>query len=300
MPDSTNADAVDLFCGPGGWDLAAHELGLSVFGIDNEPVVAETRTAAGLHTMLADLGQLDPRTLGVTAEGLIASPPCPDWSAAGSKLGRDGATGWLIDIVPAWVNHLEPDWIACEQVPGALEVWRQHAELYRTLGYWVWAGKLNAADYGVPQKRIRAVLIASRTRPITEPLATHAEHPGTTLTNQELEPWVPMISVLGEGIWPAWTARPATTVCGDPRVWQPGHKVNQADRDRLGVDEANARYVDRAGTTALRLTLEQRLALQSFPPGYKVAGNKGQQDTQVGNAVPPLLARAILAEATGR
>ena len=37
MPDTTAADAIDLFCGPGGWDIAAHQMGLTVFGIDAVP-----------------------------------------------------------------------------------------------------------------------------------------------------------------------------------------------------------------------------------------------------------------------
>jgi site-specific DNA-cytosine methylase len=90
---------------------------------------------------------------------------------------------------------------------------------------------------------------------------------------------------------PGWVhKRPATTVMGDTRIWPPGHKVNAADikarRDHL--------YTTRAGNTALRLTISQLGVLQSFPVDYPWQGNKTQQAKQVGNAVPPLLAAAML------
>jgi DNA (cytosine-5)-methyltransferase 1 len=69
--------------------------------------------------------------------------------------------------------------------------------------------------------------------------------------------------------------RPATTVQGNPRVGRPDHK----DRDAVPV------------------TLEEAAILQGFPPDYPWQGTKTQRSTQVGNAVPPPFARAVLAEA---
>lgn len=90
--------------------------------------------------------------------------------------------------------------------------------------------------------------------------------------------------------------RPATTVTTDPRLWPPGHKINQDDIDRLGQAEAEARYGDRRGTDAIRLTINQAARLQTFPDGYPWQGSKTSQFTQCGNAVPPLLALHLLAE----
>ncbi len=98
--------------------------------------------------------------------------------------------------------------------------------------------------------------------------------------------------------------RPATTIAGDSRVWPPGHKVNASDVARLG-DAAHERYGDRAGTNAERVTVAEAAALQSYPPGFvwdvMVDGPKGpkpitrtKQFLTIGNAVPPLLAEAIL------
>ncbi len=86
--------------------------------------------------------------------------------------------------------------------------------------------------------------------------------------------------------------RPATTVQGDPRIWPPGHKVNQVDRDRN--PDADERYGDRAGKNARRVTIAEAAVLQGFRPDYPFQGTKTSQFRQVGNAVPPPMAAAVL------
>ena len=75
------------------------------------------------------------------------------------------------------------------------------------------------------------------------------------------------------------TKRPATTVAGDPRIPPPGHHG----------------HGEQGGKDAIRVSIEEAAVLQSFPPGYIFKGSRTKQFEQVGNAVPPLLARAILA-----
>jgi len=87
--------------------------------------------------------------------------------------------------------------------------------------------------------------------------------------------------------------RPATTVAGDPRVHPPGHKRN-SDDEAAGRDH----YEGRAGENAVRVTVEEASILQSFPPDYPWQGSRTAQFQQIGNAVPPLLARAVLAALT--
>jgi DNA (cytosine-5)-methyltransferase 1 len=89
--------------------------------------------------------------------------------------------------------------------------------------------------------------------------------------------------------------QPATTLAGDSRVWPRGHKVNADDIRRLGEEEARERYGDRAGTDSVRVTIEEAAVLQSYPADFPFQGNKGKRFLQVGNAVPPKLAEAILA-----
>jgi len=92
----------------------------------------------------------------------------------------------------------------------------------------------------------------------------------------------------------SWTHLPATTVQGDSRIWPRGHKINQADIDRLGEEEAKARYGDRAGAKARRVTVEEAGTLQGFPADFPWQGSKTSQFRQVGNAVNPGVAEAVL------
>jgi DNA (cytosine-5)-methyltransferase 1 len=74
--------------------------------------------------------------------------------------------------------------------------------------------------------------------------------------------------------------RPATTVNGDARISAPGHH----DEHESGSQQKNA----------VRVTVEEAAILQSFPPDMLWQGSKTAKFRQIGNAVPPLLARAIL------
>lgn len=373
---------VDLYAGAGGWSCAARRLGLEVVGLELDPAACDTRRAARLPTIRTDLQhyQLPPAT---QLDGLIASPPCQIFSAAGNRLGarllpvlvaelRTHGWAWpghrfppdarLLWLVADWWDRHRPRWVACEQVPSVLPFWEALADRMRTAGWSAWTGVVDAANYGVPQNRRRAILLAHADRPAGRPEPTHAKVPPLTLFGPELEPWVSMADALG---WPdAWVldqregspnrtreldrpaptvtarpsthwvldrregprdgrnpprtldrpaptvttsavdrnwawSRPATTVTTNARIWPPGHKLNQSDIDRLGREQAEAPYAGRAGTDAIRVTPIEAAALQTFPACWPWRGTKSEQARQIGNAVPPLLAEAILTSVLG-
>lgn len=109
-------------------------------------------------------------------------------------------------IEPARFIHAgNPEWVTLEQVPEVLPLWRVYVAELKKRGYSAWCGKLNAADYGVPQTRERAILIASRVRRVSRPVPTHYNpRKGDQLWG---EPWVSMAEALGWGA----TGRPAPT-----------------------------------------------------------------------------------------
>jgi DNA (cytosine-5)-methyltransferase 1 len=82
-----DADVVDLFAGPGGWDVAARRLGMDPVGVELDAAACATRAAAGLRTLRGDVAALDPRAFAAV-RGVIASAPCPTFSAAGNGGGR--------------------------------------------------------------------------------------------------------------------------------------------------------------------------------------------------------------------
>lgn len=201
---------IDLFAGPGGWSeglrMLSPELHATEIGLEWDAAACETRAAAGHATIRTDIAAYAFAQFGDRVTGLIASPPCQDFSLAGKRAGIEGERGQLIREVLRWSEGLRPEWIACEQVPPALPVWRDYETELRKLGYYTWSGVLNAADYGVPQTRRRAILLASRMGPIGPPDPTHDRHPEPSLFGDALRPWVSMADALGWGRpKPAWT-----------------------------------------------------------------------------------------------
>jgi DNA (cytosine-5)-methyltransferase 1 len=217
---------VDLFAGPGGWSEGLRMLGLSDIGIELDAAACATRSAARHRTIRADVTTYPTAPFVGKTWGLIASPPCQDFSVAGKMAGRTGEKGQLIDDVPRWVDDLRPEWVALEQVPPALEVWQEFAFLFRSWGYSVWCGILNAADYGVPQTRKRAILVASRVRPALPPLPTHERNAQEALFDTRL-PWVSMAQALG------WTSDVGFPRLDDTGTSEDGYR----ERDWRSSDE---------------------------------------------------------------
>lgn len=226
---------VDLYAGPGGWDEGLRLLGLATVGIEWDAAACDTAHAAGHLRIQADVSTYCIEAFA-GATGLVASPPCQAWSMAGKRAGEvdrarahalvdayaDGADqpggGWADDrshhaAQPVrWVRDLRPRWVALEQVPPVLGLWQHIAERLRRWGYSTWTGVLNSADYGVPQTRERAFLLARLGGSVAPPEPTHARQPaGPDLLGSVRAPWVSMAEALG------WVGvdRPARTVCGD-------------------------------------------------------------------------------------
>lgn len=212
---------LDLFAGPGGVDVGARSLGLNPLGIEFDADACATREAAGLRTVQADVAQLDPQDY--PTDILWASPPCQAFSNAGGRSGiadfdellrglalRARGEPWEANVADErsrlivepmrWIVALRPPYIALEQVPPALPIYRAYAGHLRERVYHTWTGILNAADYGVPQIRKRAFLIASLSGAVAPPVRTHARH--ASFFGEK--PWVTMAEALG---------------------WEPGEKV---------------------------------------------------------------------------
>lgn len=80
--------AADLFAGPGGWSTGAREVGVKTIGFEWCPWACLTATTAGHTRVRADVAAYPAHTLA-GLPGLIASPPCTLFSAAGHGTGRD-------------------------------------------------------------------------------------------------------------------------------------------------------------------------------------------------------------------
>jgi DNA (cytosine-5)-methyltransferase 1 len=363
-------EVVDLFAGPGGWDVAARSLGLDPLGFEIDDAACRTREAAGLRTRKADIAALDPLEFA-PCDLLIASPPCPTFSRAGKRDGiadmplvwqaaravaagepwelswRDTRSELVVEPL-RWALALQPTYLAWEQVPDVLEFWQFCAELLRPLGWSVWTGVVEAERYGVPQTRERAILVASCDSAVDPPPPTHQRYVRgepqrheVTLEGEVL-PWVSMAETLGwnpddevgfprvddkggEGYRerdrrPAsepsftigekarsWTRIPRGTVYNPRQNGASVRSINEPAPTLLasGLASGVAVWDDeqaecpRAGPNAVPIELHEAAALQTFPPDYPFGGSRSKQFEQVGNAVPPKLAEAILGNLLG-
>jgi DNA (cytosine-5)-methyltransferase 1 len=255
-----------------------------------------------------------------------------DWRAIVARC--DDARSALVVEPLRWALELEPELIALEQVPAVLPLWEAIARALEARGWSTWTGIIRAEEHGVPQTRERAILLASRTGQARPPAPTHQRHT-TARTGQAdllLPPPVSMADAVpdwspddlvgfprrndrpGGADYRERDRRPASApafaLTEKARSWTrlalrgnaqrnatvrrmaepaPTIKGGKDYRDRGWIVEAN-------GERALApLTEAEALALQTFPRDYPLQGSRTRRFLQIGNAVPPTLARALLA-----
>src|SRR6202035_3274617 len=109
----------------------------------------------------------------------------------------------------------------------------------RRMGYSAWYGKLNAADYGVPQTRERAILIASRVRQVARPEPTHYDD--RKVMQLWGTPWVSMAEALGWGA----TGRPSVAVTSGGTDTGGAEPFGHRGRDALTAEQDAGRWLMR-------------------------------------------------------
>ena len=231
--------AVDHFAGLG-WGVACHRLGIREYGVELAKSAIRMRRANGMRTIYRDVwtGLFDSEMVP-EHDLYIASPPCQTFSMAGKGEGRKALDdvlglierrayryGWLLEdlarnldprtaLVLTPLAHIwqhRPRLVALEQVPEVLPVWHAYAAVLRSIGYSVWAGIMRAEQYGVPQTRKRAILMARLDGKVEPPVPTHSRYYSTDPARLDpgVEKWVSMAEALGFGL----ESRPSPTVTG--------------------------------------------------------------------------------------
>ena len=325
MPSSTaNTRTVELFAGAGGLSLGLNMAGWDVaVAIELSPGFMNTHRAnlPDSEHLCADVRAIDFRQF--CPVGLIAGgPPCQPFSVSGKQLGNADERDMVPEFVRA-VDEARPEFFLMENVAGLtsprfLPYLTDKIRSLESLGYDVFWQVLDAADYGVPQRRLRLFVVGvPRGCKFAFPEPTHGpqgEKPFVTVRQclKDCPPDEPNLAKVVYAKNPILRRSPYAGMLlngkGRPLNLNAPSKTIPATAggnrthvlDPSGIlRKYHAHLVEggrsRRGTVegCRRLTLRESARLQTFPDWFTFTGRKSHQYCQVGNAVPPLLAAAV-------
>ncbi len=342
--------AVDLFCGGGGMTLGARQAGIDVlFAVERCRVAVATyrRNFPDTGIYVGDIRSvvsLPDKPKGAKTV-VFGGPPCQGFSTSNQRTrNAENPDNWmyreLIRVAKIW----EPDWIVIENVKGIRETLKgffltEIATSLQSEGYVTTTTSLNAVHYGVPQRRERTFVLASRSGLVVAdpptwegPLITVGEAIGDLpeLTAGATVDRLPYQKEATNRF--ARTLRNACeTVTGNLVTRNAAHVVarypyvpqggNWADipPDLMGnygdTSKCHTGIYRRLMSTEPSvvignfrknmlihpfqnrgLSVREAARIQSVPDDFCFCGSIGFQQQQVGNMVPPRLARAVFAE----
>lgn len=315
---------IDLFSGAGGLSL-----GLKRAGYDVQACVEINRDAMNtyaLHEPDAIHYNQDVKTISFEQfrgkiDVVSGGPPCQPFSVGGLRKASNDSRDMLPEFVRC-LQEVRPDAFIMENVPGLM--------LKNTRPYFDWVlaqlsaagyllnwAVLNAADYGIPQKRRRLFILGSRRVQLRFPAPTHG--PGTAREH------IGTLDVLGPnpiGDAPNCPVKYARAPDLRPSPYA-GHVYNGGGRpinpigpchtiiaasggykthwiDTLGVAPEYHAHLKNGGKPrdgevpgARRLSVEECAMIQTFPRDMVFSGARSSQYKQVGDAVPPDLAFVV-------
>lgn len=314
-PGKSEMTFVDLFCGAGGLSKGLEMSGLQgICGLDwfNEACMTYNRNFD--HPFInGDIKdpenkkkfydtvrqQLNGRKLSIVAGGF----PCQGFSMAGNRIVDDPRNSLYKELIEI-VVELQPDFVICENVKGLRTMLNGLVEKkiladFKEIGYDMTVTTLCAADYYTPQKRERVIFIGNRKglrNYHPKPILSSSEYITTgqaigDLINHPVDPAFNHVPTVHR---PDMAKRIMETPEGESlyKGYSDAWKKCPWDAPSCTIKE-NHGGVNLHPKLPRVLTAREMARLQSFPDDFIFEGKKNKQLVQIGNAVPPLLGKAI-------
>jgi DNA (cytosine-5)-methyltransferase 1 len=229
--------------------------------------------------------------------------PCQGFSMAGHRIVTDPRNNLYTDMLEI-VSNLKPDFVLMENVEGLRSmlggmIERKIIEDYKNIGYEINVTVLNSADYGVPQIRKRVIFVGNR-------LGVKNYHPKPILNENEYRTVKDGIERFlnieeNELINHIFTRHNSETIKRMKDLPE-GKSLfgNYSDAwKKTPYNQPSCTVKENHGGVNIHpivprvMTPRELASLQSFPDDFIFKGSKKWQLVQIGNAVPPLLAKAI-------
>lgn len=335
---AVNIEAIDLFCGAGGLSYGMQEAGVKIragLDLDGKCAFPFERNMPGAKFLEKDLAKTTGEELRAfytdgAVKLLAGCAPCQPFSTLRNGSDRKTNKKWpLLNEFGRMIRALEPDLVTMENVPvlRGESVFDEFIGILESYGYHVFWRVVDAADYGVPQRRKRLVLLASLHGPIR--LLDPAELGVERVTVRDAIGTLPAVAA-GE-ISPEDTMHRARAITdinlARIRASKPGgtwidwpedlrlacHKKSSGSTyksvyGRMEWDKPSGTITTQAhnfGTGRFGhpeqdrpLTLRELAILQSFPRDYSFVSDDSEVEftplgRMIGNAVPVKLGTAI-------
>lgn len=327
---SRKINVLSLFSGGGGLDIGFHDAGFNVVECNEiENRFAETLRhnaqpggrLQGTSVICEDIKDYTPSLEDI--DFIIGGPPCQTFSAAGARAagvnGIDDDRGNLFQEYARILDKLKPKGFLFENVyriVGAQggKPWNLILSAFRELGYELHWRILDAADYGVPQFRERLIIVGLKTGSYCFPVPTHGPDsldghayytaglavsglpPGESYPKPPAGRHGHLLPQIPAGLnYSYFTER-----MGHPTpifAWRSKFSdyLYKADPGRpiRTLKAQGGQYTGPFSWENRPFTIGELKRLQTFPDSYSVLGGRQVVVHQLGNSVPPQLARIL-------
>jgi DNA (cytosine-5)-methyltransferase 1 len=304
--------AVDLFCGAGGMSEGFKMAGYDILlGIELDESAANTyeRNNPNVELIRKDIRyvsdeEIKTRLKRRKVDVVIGGPPCQGFSRANTRKNRADKRNKLYLEFVRIVKMLKPNFFVIENVSGFLKAKDGRKFIIDSIkeqlpAYKIDGRVLTASDYGVPQKRKRTFVIGRRGRgeiPFPENTAAAVDSEQIAvkrilLPKNEIDKRLFYSKRLITGFEKRERKNRAKKMGFRWQFLNP-EKPSYTIPARYYKDGANA-LVRYSENEVRMLSTRECAKIQTFPDNYVFAESRIQTYKQIGNAVPPMMAKAV-------